>query len=159
MNPILESDEIVFEIIELADSPQEDGQRDIDINYYIDKVVMHTKSAVFEECENEDETVKLRLIHNIQYSTRGIDADGDTPIIRIFTLENKNSTRYFTALGTDYALGLNYEYTKEKFITLLDSHQNLKNNHLTKYLKNTIFLKELEKNLSLSEVKNKKPKL
>ena len=85
--------------------------------------------------------------------------DGDTPIIRIFTLEMGNNVRYFTSFGTDYNLGYPSEHTKKDLVNLLENHPHLKEHNFVKYMNATIVHDELQKDLPNQEILGKKPKL
>lgn len=134
------------------------------VNNYIERFMFYPSYGKFSQLEinldeSKQEPIKVNLINNIVYDLKGVDIDGDVSIMRIFTVENKQGTRYFSSSGSDYVFGYPTEHNKDDFIKLLENHNDLKNSELKKCLANTILHSELSEDLSVQETKNKKPKL
>jgi hypothetical protein len=157
--PIPERETILVEILDLAETPQQKDINENKVDSYLKGFSFYLTNSTFEECESADQKVKINLIHNIGYDMSGIDVDGDPMEMRIFTVETKNSVRYFTAGGSSDILGRPREHTKEEFIKLLTQHSHLKDNHLVKYMNNLILQAELIEALPIHDVKEKKPKM
>jgi hypothetical protein len=134
------------------------------IDNYIERFSFGKIKENFIELEiapNEFRTnaIKISLLNNIEYDLIGIDMDGDVSILRLFTLQEKKETRYFSSTGSEYVFGYPTEHSKEDFIKLFDNHPGLKDIDFIKYLTVTNLHSELQEDLSTQDNKNKKLKI
>lgn len=107
-------------------------------NDYIEKFNFYPHKANCIELTIEPSTnnvLEMVLVDNIEYQDKDMFIDGEPLIIRFFTLQSDNETRFFTAMGTQYKfvhLGPPTEHLKEDFLHLLDNHHQLQDNPIYK---------------------------